>query len=106
MNHSNKSPSIPLFQRGKRSLAQAVIFGLGLGAHFEYTGCAPDTDESQCGSALHRMMRERSVILAAIALPLASTFSAASVNAEPENAAEREPPVPSAKNTWSVSPWM
>ncbi len=43
---------------------------------------------------------------AAIALPLASTFSAAMVKAEPENAAEREPPVPSAKNTWSVSPWI
>ena len=38
-------------------------------------------------------------MFATMALALVSIFWAASVKAEPENAAERDPPVPSAKNT-------
>ena len=43
---------------------------------------------------------------AAMARALATTFSLARWKAEPAMAEEREPPVPSPKNTWSVSPWM
>ena len=45
-------------------------------------------------------------LCAAIALALVITFSAALWNAEPDMVAERDPPVPSPKNTLSVSPWM
>ncbi len=45
-------------------------------------------------------------IWAAIALALATIFSVATWKAEPARVAEREPPVPSPKNTRSVSPWM
>ena len=43
---------------------------------------------------------------AAIARALVTILSVATWNAELPMVAVREPPVPSPKNTWSVSPWM
>ena len=46
------------------------------------------------------------MLCAAIALALTMTFSPALWKAAPDIVAERDPPVPSPKNTLSVSPWM
>ena len=44
-------------------------------------------------------------LAAAIALPLSIRLPMDLNSDDPPIAMEREPPVPSAKNTWSVSPW-
>jgi hypothetical protein len=45
-------------------------------------------------------------LCAAIALAFSMIFTPALWNAAPDMVAEREPPVPSPRNTLSVSPWM